>query len=392
MNYMFTFNDNRKWTKAEKEQVVNLKTKYPYFTFKEIADELIAMGYPKRTPKAVQGIWRRFKNNSKAYSKPQVKATVKTLDKLSKLLKTDIDSTPSVYKEALEDMSNMRERAVTEHNKVNIKIGNPINPNVKVVSISDLHIPFFNEYVIQKVLDEAPDTDILVVNGDFLEAYSVSSWPKNKTIMLRHEYEMGMKLLREFARVFPKVILTKGNHENRLTRYFSQNISNNVSFLVSSDLLDKMAKGYDFNDSGELEQMYNLDNVFYNKGPLSWQVQVGKCIFAHPTSYSKISMKTACNVAQTMAGKGIDFEALVIAHTHQQGSCIRDNRLIIEQGCACIPMEYEADAKATYTGASFGYAVIYMDNDGHVDFDKSRTVYCGTGAIVEPNNVYSVED
>lgn len=374
---------NNKWSSKEKDIVIELKINYPYLTFQDIAEELYQNGYSARTAKAVQGIWRRHSEN--------VVVNKKETNPLSDIL-SGVEVVENDYTDALKDMASIRNKAVKEYNKNKMRIGNPVNADIKIVSISDIHIPFYNEHVIEKVLAEAEDADVLVVNGDFLEAYSVSSWPKNKTIMLRHEYEMGMRLLKEFSRLFPKVVLTRGNHEDRLKRYFSSNVDPNVSFLVSNDLLDRMSKGYDFNENGEFEKMHELDNVFYTKGPLSWQVQIGKCIFAHPSGFSRISMRTATNVAQAFAGRGADFEAIVIGHTHQQGSVINDNRLIIEQGCACIPLDYEGDPKSLYTGASYGYAVIYMDKKGHVDFDKSKTVYCGTGVISEPNNIYSLED
>ena len=388
---------NTKWSRQEKELVVKLKTKYPGLTFKEIAFELKANGYTAdRTDKAVQGIWRRYLEAMSDDNPEDKVVALEGYGSIAMKALSDImqgyDPDEVSYSKALREMAKLRDNAVKEHNKNKMRIGNPVNPDIKIVCISDLHIPFYNENVIKKVIKEAPDTDVLVINGDFLEAYSVSSWPKNKAIMLRHEYEMGMKLLREFSRLFPKVILVRGNHEDRLRRYFSSNIDNNVSFLVSTDLLDRMAKGYDFNEDGELEIMHDMSNVFYNKGPLSWQVQIGKCIFAHPSNYSKISMRTATNVAQTLAGRGMDFEAIVIAHTHKQGSVVWQNKLVIEQGCACIPLDYEADPKSMYTGASYGYAVVYMDKEGHVDFDKSKTVYCGTGVIAEPKNNYSLED
>lgn len=391
-------NNNKKWTKKEKDIIVSLKKSDKHITFQEIANKLEKEGYMKRTMEAVRGIWRRKKEKvekkSKKRSKTVTKKTTNSKPSTYNLKEVMDGSLPKEkeYNKAIKDMSDIREHALKEHNEFKSRIGNPANnANIKVVSISDLHIPFYNEDVIKSVLQEQ-DVDILVVNGDFLELYSVSSWPKNKTIMLQHEYQMGMRLLREFSKVFPKVVLTKGNHEDRLQRFLSQNINPNVSFMTSPDVLERMSNGYDFDDSGNLVKMYNLDNVHYNKGPLSWQVQIGKCIFAHPTSFSKINMKTIANVAQSMLGKGYDFEALVIGHTHQQGSIIWNNRMLIEQGCSCIPMEYECNAKATYGSQSFGYAIVWMDKKGHVDFDKSGTVYCGTGTIIESKNNYSLED
>ena len=62
---------------------------------------------------------------------------------------------------------------------------------------------------------------------------------------------------------------------------------------------------------------------------------------------------------------------------------IHRNKLIIEQGCCCVPMDYEVSGKSKLTQQSFGYAVIYMDKNGNVDFNTSDTTYYGTGSPIK---------
>jgi hypothetical protein len=65
------------------------------------------------------------------------------------------------------------------------------------------------------------------------------------------------------------------------------------------------------------------------------------------------------------------------------GAAFWRNKLIIEQGCCCLPMDYESDAKMQYGMQTFGYATIYMNDEGKVDFDRSRPVYYGTGSLIQ---------
>jgi len=75
-----------------------------------------------------------------------------------------------------------------------------------------------------------------------------------------------------------------------------------------------------------------------------------------------------------------------MAHTHRQNRTFHKNRLLLEQGCCCIPMEYEVAGHGNMDGQIFGYATVEMDEHGNVDFDRSRTHYIGTGSPVKTDD------
>lgn len=301
-----------------------------------------------------------------------------------------IDCGP-LYSETLEDIELERQRLFNMITKEYSHIGNPKGKLFKVVSISDLHIPFVNDAVIKDMIDKHSDADILVVNGDLLEQYSVSKWPKSKGIVLQHEYKIAVKYVKMFAERFKKVVLTRGNHDERVAKYFSSNIDPGISFLTHPDPLERIASGFDFTTNGTFAKVNTFDNVFYFGGLCGWYAKVGKTIFAHPSGGSGVPMKTGVNVANYFLEKE-DFDCIVIGHTHKMGQVIYKGKLIIEQGCACIPMDYEADSKMQYGQQSFGYAVIYMNAKGEVDFDKSRPVYYGTATCVDTDVRLNVGD
>jgi predicted phosphodiesterase len=286
------------------------------------------------------------------------------------------------YWNALTDIETERQRLFNMITDEYSHIGNPKGKLFKVVSISDLHIPFVNDAVIKDMMEKHSDTDILVVNGDLLEQYSVSKWPKSKGIVLQHEYQVAVRYVEMFAKHFKKVVLTRGNHDERVAKYFASNIDPGVCFLTHPDPLERIAKGFDFTETGEFTQVHKFNNVAYFGGLCGWYAKVGKTIFAHPSGGSGVPMRTAVNVANYFLEKE-DFDCIVCAHTHKMGQIIYKGKLIIEQGCACIPMDYEADSKMQYGQQSFGYAVVYMNAKGEVDFDKSRPVYYGTATCVD---------
>jgi predicted phosphodiesterase len=359
------------WTDEEKQIVLEMAGEK---LAREIAEELAKRGYPERSAPAVRGVIRRCKRQSPG-TRTEERPEAKTV--------------PTKYQQALDDMARLRAHAlekVTDYTEI---IGNPQDANIKILSISDAHIPFYHDGVIQEAVSKHSDADVLVLNGDIMELYAVSKWPKNKQVVLKHEYKIAMAWLKKLADIFPKVVLTKGNHEHRLQSYFQSNIDPVVSFMTEPDILQRLANGYDFNKYDELEKTYDLPNVYYRKGLTSWFAQVGKVIFAHPTGGSGIPMRTAINAAGWFEARDYDFECVVIGHTHQMGSIIWNHKLLIEQGCACVPLEYESTSRMGYRPQSYGYAVIYVDEGGHVDFGKSGPVYYGTGCIT-PNDVLDV--
>ena len=46
-------------------------------------------------------------------------------------------------------------------------------------------------------------------------------------------------------------------------------------------------------------------------------------------------------------------------------------------------MEYENNGKLSMQPQSFGYAIVWMNDKGSVDFQRSRPIYVGTGTPVK---------
>lgn len=280
---------------------------------------------------------------------------------------------------AVAEVAALKEQMMSVSARKYAKVGKPVGEeSIKILSLSDLHVPFENYDVIVDALKKHGDADILVVNGDFLEQYAVSKWGKSKTVLLEWEYKVALEWLKLFSSMFEEVHLVRGNHDDRLRKYIDDSVDPMIGFMINNDVLTKLAEGYDFNAEGKLEQKHDFDNVYYQGGLLGWYTKIGECIFAHPSSFSGVPMRTVINAATSFMSNE-DFQAIVIGHTHKIGKLIWRDKLLIEQGCCCVPMDYQADGKLKYLPQAFGYAIVYMDEKGNVDFDKSNTVYCGTG-------------
>lgn len=266
---------------------------------------------------------------------------------------------------------------------VRVSPAQPSSTSRKIVTISDLHPPFHNQAVIQHMLDNHGDADICVLNGDILDADAASKWAKSKEIAFDAEYKIVSEFVWQLANIFPKVIINSGNHDHRVTSKLMASVPHQLASLVKYDALDLIASGYTLDKYGDLVQSREMPNVKYTAGPTSWFCKIGRTIFAHPSNAGGVPMGIAVKAAEYFATRNLRFDCLVIGHSHSQGWVIRDGRLIIEQGCACYPLEYEAGAKLMYRHPStFGYAVVYQNRNGLVDFNSSGPVFLGSGTMV----------
>ena len=254
----------------------------------------------------------------------------------------------------------------------------------KIVSISDLHVPFEREDLINKVINEHKDADVLVVNGDFLEIYAVSTWAKNKEVILQYEYDIALQYLEYFSSVFPHVVLVRGNHERRINKFFASYVSPVISFLVDKEILNRLAAGERYDDFGNVIERRPFENVHYEGGPNAWYVQIGKTIFLHPEQSSSVDGRMAVKAQEYFMSRE-DVDCLVVGHTHKIATIPRRGKLCMEQGCLCCPLDYEKEGKFSHTVRTLGYAVIWQDKRGNCDFNKSKVVYLGVQEVVKPS-------
>ena len=390
---------NRPWTLDEKELVREL-FKTGEYTYQEIADQLYEAEYKDRSAEAVRGMLKRARLGQKEtidtdefeviwedpdydYKKSakEIKGLVEEAGnkgiEANLFMEEEIEPKFLNTLESIDDLRDMLTGMTVPHFKLE---GRPKEANIKVLSLSDLHIPFHNSEVIADALTQHSDADILVLNGDILDLYSVSRFPKSKEILLRHEYKIALEMIKLFSEIFPQVILIHGNHEERMKALLSNSLIPGVSFMTDDDILSKLAEGKDINNKGRLQDKYDFSNVSYEGGPLRWYRKIGKTLFAHPSYFSRVPMKTVHNAMESLSQKE-DFECIVLGHTHKIGQVIVKNKLLIEQGCCCSIQGYEANAKAQFTPQAFGYAIVFMNEKGEVDFNKTKAVYYGSEGI-----------
>lgn len=234
----------------------------------------------------------------------------------------------------------------------------------KILSLSDLHSPFIDFKAVETAVKNHNDADILILNGDVFDGHALSDYDKLNDFDIEIEFKKVFQLLDVVSKIFKTIIWNGGNHDmGRFMKFVARKFGTSMKKYVMKRLnpIDYIAEKY--------------DNVIVV--PHDW-VEIGKCIFVHPSGYSSALMSTALGQENVLRANGKDilpepnFHCLVQGHTHDLGEYYINDCKVMEQGCLCETMDYRFD-RPTKRKWQKGYAIVHIDEDGNVDFNNSRT-------------------
>lgn len=233
----------------------------------------------------------------------------------------------------------------------------------KVISISDIHFPYQNKKMLRAWLelldDEQPD--VIVLNGDILDFYDLSSFDKNplRVNRLQEEIDECVKFLTAIRRVCKtaEIYFIEGNHEDRLRRFLWKNpsISSLKALTLESLLkLDQLKI--------RLVEHYTINGFKYKHGGVV-------------RSHSSYSAKAEFEKELSSGESG---------HTHRVGSYCKTTEKGTfgwwESGCACdLRPEYikgTPDWQNSFTvryfdGKAFDTHQVYV-HEGEFRFNGKR--------------------
>lgn len=184
---------------------------------------------------------------------------------------------------------------IIENNKHSADVAN------RILSISDLHIPFnLSLSIFEKY---AGLVDTLVLNGDVEDCQSCSSFPRRYRIDIDKEMVQTREFMIDLIHMIKpkKVIVIMGNHEYRMGRYLSDKLNEDLLSIMPDTPMDLIV-----NDGFKVKNRINKTETWYT--PIrdlfveegidvsfsgDWWTKIGLTIFAHPLSYSSGMLKTA---------------------------------------------------------------------------------------------------
>lgn len=262
----------------------------------------------------------------------------------------------------------------------------------KVLIISDLHIRFHNPDLLAETIDNNKDADAVILNGDVMDLYGVSTYVKDKFVSVYEEYLITLQFIDYLRSIFGLVVLVRGNHEWRLNRYINTRIGTQIMWAFPADILAMLATGIIPGHDGEVLDKYDFgDQVVYPGGEEPWWIRWGRALIVHPmrsVGTTGAGLRTASQFADRFFDhRMIDFDCAIFGHTHQVGEGYSKGRKLIEQGCLCVPMDYTKQGTGVYLPQQNGYAVLHQDRHGNTDFEKTRAVYLGIATATKETDL-----
>lgn len=257
---------------------------------------------------------------------------------------------------------------------------NTIHVANRILSISDLHIPFqlpvttFEKYVGK--------VDILQINGDVLDCQSISKFPKTYRISMMEEIISCRKYLIELIEYIKpkKVVVNYGNHDMRFQSYLAKNLDSDLLELMPETPLELiLVDGFNHNDKrNKTKTWYEpLNKVFSDveiEYTYNWYNQIGDTIFCHPSSFNSGILKTAERAMTWFRNEGFIFSNLIMAHTHRVGSYKVGNTMINEQGtCSDTKKQHYCNGRMVNSQKE-GFIYICQDKDGNTIHEKTDLV------------------
>jgi predicted phosphodiesterase len=248
----------------------------------------------------------------------------------------------------------------------------------KILILTDQHIPNHQESMILDIIRKNKDVDTIILGGDVLDCHAVSSWYDENITILDHELIEAHKLLMKIRAITKaKIVLVKGNHEQRVNNHFAKNAKVMGSAVVETEILYKLAHGFTvkYTNLKQRTCYEPIENVMYSEGRSFYY---GDLLVNHPSIFRKQNMATVKIMwEEKLKNKYPDAQVIVIGHTHQLGLVYyEDARILIEAGCTCFPNAYADNDDRPFKLQQYGYVYLEM-KDGVCQKDTIKITYLG---------------
>lgn len=248
-----------------------------------------------------------------------------------------------------------------------------------ILIINDIHLPYERSDVLEIITKHSDEITTLVINGDFMDCESISSFPKIQRMSLEQELVYAHKFLKKIRKILKdnqKIVITRGNHEERLYRDICNMHQKNLQKFINPEIIDMLVDGFTIYESGKKIKYDSISGVTYIP---HWFVNLdSKIIVAHPKDFSKVKGKMLENVASHFINRQEEFEVIVMGHTHKYSTGIVDRYAgvyVVENMCMCEPHDYADVGKLGYTPQTYGYTIIKYNDDDKVKFDNIKSYH-----------------
>ncbi len=248
----------------------------------------------------------------------------------------------------------------------------------KIVIASDFHIPFHDKGYVADLFQREADADVLIINGDLQDFYSISRFIKYEQMPIERELAEVALFLEQASQTWPKILIVGGNHdharfEKQLRDRLDPDMCKVVEFLAGGNLspIAAMAKKY---------PNIELAKVTAERHSISWMAQVGDLVVTHAEKFSITPGAALRKIDEWLTDMNavldlMPWRVLIQAHTHQLGVIPwKADKLLIEGGCMCAQHGYQLAAKIGGRPQRRGWITLEQVN-GRTDFNSLRMTW-----------------
>lgn len=246
---------------------------------------------------------------------------------------------------------------------------------LRVVAAADFHIPYHSKKALATLIArEGPQTDILLVGGDFGDVYAASTFTKHESVPFDVEHAEKTLVMQQLSEAFPLIyFLEESNHSDRIEKRLRENLSRDLLAAVS-----EMTGGILNPEVMLCKRFPNVkiaNWVTPQNHKLGWFTVIGDVAYCHAEQYSRVpgavlrSLQERLDDNQRIWGLP-KLRAVVQFHTHSMAWLPwRSDMVLVEPGCMCEPMTYQSRAKGGGRPQRVGYVVMDFV-DGAVDINS----------------------
>jgi predicted phosphodiesterase len=250
----------------------------------------------------------------------------------------------------------------------------PASEGRTVTVLSDLHIPWHDPVILADVIArEAKRTDVLVIGGDFSDAYALSRFLLYDWMPFRDEWAQVVSMMDHLSVAFPSILLVVGNHDSRLEKQLRSRLTADmveaVSWMTGGTLcpLTMLASRY--------PNISVAKHTLPSGRTLDWLTTVGDVCICHPEAFSVVPTGAARKVEQALATKAEEWgiegcRLIIIGHTHQRSDIPWRDKRLIEPGCLCLTQGYQTTPRIGTTTQRRGYITFRQDATGRTDLNS----------------------
>jgi hypothetical protein len=249
----------------------------------------------------------------------------------------------------------------------------------RIAHLTDLHVPHLDETAFARVLAETAGFDTAVLGGDFWNAGAASRFLEVPELRSRRESHPRVELLKATAILsavashYPRVKVNRGNHVDRVRKYFAKQVPPELHFLIMTDPLSFIVDG--------LQREQGTSNIELARPvvddlPTSdWLTIVGDCAFTHAESSSSVKMRPAENTAKFLNRWRHRLPTIRVVcqeHNHKGGKVPDSDlgMLLVQTPALSIDQPYQFAPDIRSTPNQIGYTRV-VQVDGVTDWNRT---------------------